>query len=89
VGDWRRNCSSCYSVLSLPETIGLPLAALIELLTVAVRAVKNSGFQDFSEKPVLILGGGPIGLAINFVLKPKGGGKVYFSAPTAKKDAKP
>jgi (R,R)-butanediol dehydrogenase/meso-butanediol dehydrogenase/diacetyl reductase len=74
--------SVCYP---LPETIDLSLAALTEPLAVAVRAVKNSGFQDFSEKSVLILGGGPIGLAVNVVLRTKGARKVYFSEPTEKR----
>lgn len=43
----------CYPLL---ETVDLPMAALIEPLTVAVRTVKNSGFQDFGEKTELILG---------------------------------
>lgn len=46
--------------------------------------MKNSGLKDFSEV-VLVLGGGPIGLAVNVVLRIKGAKKAYFSEPTEKK----
>jgi len=72
----------CYA---LPENVDLSVAALIEPPAVAARAMKNSGLKDFSEKVVLILGGGPIGLAVNVVLRTKGAKKVYFSEPTEKR----
>lgn len=72
----------CYA---LDEDTDLSIAALIEPLAVAMRAVKNSDVPDFSHMAVLILGGGPIGLAVNAVLRTKGATKVYFSEPTAKR----
>jgi (R,R)-butanediol dehydrogenase/meso-butanediol dehydrogenase/diacetyl reductase len=41
--------------------------------------------MDFERKTVLILGGGPIGLAVNVVLKSKGTLRVYISEPTEKR----
>lgn len=70
----------CYP---LPDDVDLSNAALIEPLAVGLRAVKNAGIQDFAGKTVLILGGGPIGLAVSVVLKTKGAKSVYFSEPTA------
>jgi threonine dehydrogenase-like Zn-dependent dehydrogenase len=69
----------------LPESIDLSVAALIEPLAVATHAVKNTGIKDFTSKSVLILGGGPVGLAVLVVLRTKGAKKIYVSEPTAKR----
>jgi threonine dehydrogenase-like Zn-dependent dehydrogenase len=76
--------SMCYV---LPEVVDLKITALIEPLAVAMHAVKNSGVQelDFAEKDVLILGGGPIGLAVITVLRMKDVRRVFVSEPTAKR----
>jgi threonine dehydrogenase-like Zn-dependent dehydrogenase len=70
---------------SLPDTVDLSVAALIEPLAVATHAVKNSEITDFSTKSVLILGGGPVGLAVIAVLRTKGAKAVYVSEPTLKR----
>jgi (R,R)-butanediol dehydrogenase/meso-butanediol dehydrogenase/diacetyl reductase len=47
--------------------------------------VNLTGLSDFSEKSVLIIGGGPIGLAAIFVLRNRGARAVYVSEPTLKR----
>ena len=71
----------------LPEEADLGVAALIEPLAVAMHAVKNSGIPagKWVEKSVLVLGGGPIGLAVIAVLRMKGARKVFVSEPTVKR----
>lgn len=72
-------------VYPLPDTASIETAALIEPLTVATHAVKLSNITDFSSKSVLILGGGPVGLAVIMVLRTKGAKKVFVSEPTLKR----
>jgi threonine dehydrogenase-like Zn-dependent dehydrogenase len=69
----------------LPPAVPLAEAALIEPLAVARHALRKSGVDDFQGKTVLVLGGGPVGLAIVFVLKASGAGKIIVSEPTAKR----
>ncbi|RFU33284.1 hypothetical protein B7463_g3055, partial [Scytalidium lignicola] len=76
------NAKMCYV---LPDSVPLSYAPLIEPLTVACHSVKTSGFGDFHEKSVLIIGGGPIGLAVIFVLRNRGARAVYVSEPTLKR----
>jgi (R,R)-butanediol dehydrogenase/meso-butanediol dehydrogenase/diacetyl reductase len=68
----------CYA---LPEDVDLGLAALIEPLAVAMHAVRISGFADFHDLNVLILGGGPIGHAVAQTLKVRGTRQVIVSEP--------
>ena len=69
----------CYP---LPEEVPMELAALIEPLAVAERATGQAGVEGWKEKTVLILGGGPVGIAVSFVLRAKGVGRVVVSEPT-------
>ena len=69
----------------LPEHVPLKDAALIEPLVVANHAVRSSGFDSYHGETVLILGGGPVGLAMMAVLKAKGVGRLIVSEPTAKR----
>lgn len=69
----------------LPDSIRLSEAALIEPLTAARHAVRSSGLTNFQSKTVLILGGGPMGLAVMFVLKGYGVGRLIVSEPTGKR----
>lgn len=69
----------------LPENVPLKDAALIEPLVVANHAVRSSGFHSYHDQTVLILGGGPVGLAMMAVLKAKGVGRLIVSEPTAKR----
>ncbi|RJE24423.1 Dehydrogenase [Aspergillus sclerotialis] len=55
--------------IQLPDSIPLDIAALIEPLAVAWHAVKRSPIQNANNETVLIVGGGPIGLAVIQVLK--------------------
>lgn len=72
---------------ALPEGTDLSIAALIEPLAVAWHAVRRAegGNWKWEEKSVLVLGGGPIGMAVGVVLKMKGSGKVVISEPTVKR----
>jgi len=76
------NENMCYV---LPDSVPLSEAALIEPLTVARHAARSSGFDSYEDKAILILGGGPVGLALMFVLKAKGVGRLIVSEPTAKR----
>lgn len=76
------NEDMCYV---LPESIPLSEAALIEPLTVARHAARKSGVEVYQDKTILVLGGGPVGLALIFVLKASGVGKLIVSEPTARR----
>lgn len=66
----------------LPDGIDLRFAALIEPLTVARHALKSSGFDKFDALTVLILGGGPVGLAVALDLKVHGTKHIIVSEPS-------
>ncbi|KAK0884512.1 hypothetical protein LTR87_001855 [Friedmanniomyces endolithicus] len=72
----------CYP---LPESVDLADAALIEPLAVGRRALTQSGVLggEWREKAVLVLGGGPIGVAVVWNLKAFGAERVFISEPTA------
>lgn len=72
----------CYP---LPESVPLELAALIEPLAVAWHAANLIEIDDFGGRFVLILGGGPVGIALVFVLKARGAKKIFVSEPTARR----
>jgi threonine dehydrogenase-like Zn-dependent dehydrogenase len=65
----------------IPESV-LENAALIEPLAVAWHAVKASQIPDFKELNVLILGGGPVGIALIYVLRYCGAKMIAVSEPT-------
>lgn len=64
-------------VLPLPDNIPLDVAALVEPLSVGWHAVKQSPLEKDSN--VLILGGGPIGIAVILALRARGCGKIIVS----------
>lgn len=70
----------CYP---LPDSVDLSLAALIEPLAVAWHAVEISGISDWTSRSVLILGGGPVGIAHIYVLRAKGCKQIFVSEPTS------
>ncbi|KAF4343942.1 alcohol sorbitol dehydrogenase [Fusarium beomiforme] len=72
-----------YAVFKIPDNISLEVAALIEPLAVAWNAVQLSDFQPGDT--ALILGAGPIGLAILQVLKSKGAGHIIVSETADKR----
>ncbi|KAF4626719.1 hypothetical protein G7Y89_g11438 [Cudoniella acicularis] len=63
--------------LPLPDNIPLDIAALVEPLAVGWHAVSRSPLK--SDSDVLILGGGPIGIAVIHALKARGCGKIIVS----------
>lgn len=69
-------------VYAIPDEL-LPFGALVEPLAVAWHAVKRVPYEDFSDKSALIVGGGPIGIALVLVLKAFGIKNVIVSEPTA------
>ncbi|PMD56283.1 GroES-like protein [Hyaloscypha bicolor E] len=66
-----------FSCIPLPEGVSLKAAALAEPLAVASHMIRISGFKTGQD--VVILGGGPIGLALLLLLKSKGVRKVIVS----------
>lgn len=66
-----------YSAFKLPPTMSLKIAALIEPLAVGWHSVRTSGFRKGQD--ALILGAGPIGLAILQVAKVFGARNVIVS----------
>ncbi|KPI42707.1 (R,R)-butanediol dehydrogenase [Cyphellophora attinorum] len=76
-------CVRADMVYALPDREDvLKHAALIEPLAVARHAVKATGIENFGELNVLILGGGPIGLAVVQDLRVVGVKKLIVSEPT-------
>lgn len=65
------------NIVTVPENVPLKLAALAEPLAVAWHMVRVSGFV--AGQNVLVLGAGPIGLALLMILKAKGAGKIIVS----------
>lgn len=65
------------SAIHLPDSIPFEVGALVEPLSVAWHAVKASPFK--AGDSVLIIGGGPIGLAVIQTLRAKGAGKIIVS----------
>lgn len=63
----------------------MPYAALIEPLTVAWHAVKVPQNPTYKGATILILGGGPIGVALTFVLRRFGAGRIFISEPTKRR----
>ncbi|KAK4994344.1 hypothetical protein LTR28_000908 [Elasticomyces elasticus] len=77
-----------YAVVPLPDNISLEVGALVEPLSVGWHAVNASPFK--AHDSVLILGGGPIGLAVIQALKARGADKIIVSeiSPKRKEFAK-
>ena len=65
------------TILPLPDGISLKVAALAEPLSVASHMIRVSDFEKGDD--VLVLGAGPIGLALLLLLKAQGAGKVFVS----------
>jgi threonine dehydrogenase-like Zn-dependent dehydrogenase len=68
-------------VLPLPEHIPLDVAALVEPLAVGWHAVTQSPLKKDSN--ILILGGGPIGIAVIQALRARGCGQIIVSELSA------
>lgn len=72
-------------VYPLPADVPLEIAALIEPLAVAWHGVSTSGVPVPVSEPVLVLGGGPIGLAAAVVLRARGAKNIVVSEPGAQR----
>ncbi|KIW66363.1 chlorophyll synthesis pathway protein BchC [Phialophora macrospora] len=73
--------SHCYP---LPNEVSLEFAAVIEPLVVCYHAMKASGMA-LRGKDVLVVGGGPIGIAMVSMLRTQGVKSILLSEPTAKR----
>lgn len=71
-------------VLPLPDSVSLESAALIEPLVVGYHATQQAD-TDLHGKDVLILGAGPIGIALVSNLRAQGVSKILLSEPTLKR----
>jgi threonine dehydrogenase-like Zn-dependent dehydrogenase len=66
----------------IPDEL-LPYGALVEPMVVAWHAVKRLDIEDFSNKSALIIGGGPIGIALVLVSRAFSASNIIVSEPTA------
>ncbi|CDK24126.1 unnamed protein product [Kuraishia capsulata CBS 1993] len=66
-------------VLKIPDNIPLDIGALVEPLSVAWHAVERSNLRE--GQSALVLGGGPIGLAVVMALQGHNAGKIVVSEP--------
>jgi (R,R)-butanediol dehydrogenase/meso-butanediol dehydrogenase/diacetyl reductase len=69
-----------FSCIPVPEGVSLKVAALAEPLAVASHMIRISGFSHGND--VVVLGAGPIGLALLLLLRAKGGRKIIVSEVT-------
>jgi (R,R)-butanediol dehydrogenase / meso-butanediol dehydrogenase / diacetyl reductase len=69
-----------FSCILVPDGVSLKVAALAEPLAVASHMIRISGFKYGHD--VVILGAGPIGLALLLLLRSKGARKVIISEMT-------
>ena len=67
----------------IPENVPLDNAALIEPLAVAHHAIKASRVKDWSNLNVLVVGAGPIGMAMIIALLANGATKIVVSEPAS------
>lgn len=70
-------------LVRVPEGTDLRRAAFVEPLAVAVHAVRRSGLVLGDR--VLVLGGGPIGLAVGLCAQLAGAAEVFLSEPSARR----
>lgn len=66
----------------LPDDVDLGLAALVEPLAVAWHAIATTELSDWDRKCVLVVGGGPVGVAVMIVLRAFGCENIIVSEPT-------
>ena len=71
---------------TIPPTMRLEDAAVIEPLTVAHHGIKVSGFDPGIINPaILIIGGGPIGYAMALTLRAHGAKRIILSEPARRR----
>lgn len=78
----ERICVDAKMCYPLPENVDLSLAALIEPLAVAWHAIATTDLRDWENKTVLVVGGGPVGVACMIVLRAFGCRTIIVSEPT-------
>ena len=80
-------CVKTFSLVPLPENVPLRRAGLTEPLAVAWHMIRTSGFQ--ANDVVAVIGAGPIGCALAFLLKAQGARAVIVSeiSPARSKQA--
>lgn len=66
-----------FSIVPLPDDVSLKLGALVEPLAVAAHMVRISGFAK--DQDAVVLGAGPIGSALVFMLREVGARKIVVS----------
>ena len=71
------------AIKKLPDNIPLEVGALIEPLSVGWHAVSSSPFRP--DDNVLVIGGGPIGLAVIQALRAKGCSNIIVTEPSSKR----
>jgi len=82
-GGLAEKCSVQEDQLYVVPDSTLEYAAVLEPLTVVWHAVKAAGFNDYGDKTVLIVGGGPIGIALTYVLRAWNAKSIFISEPTS------
>jgi (R,R)-butanediol dehydrogenase/meso-butanediol dehydrogenase/diacetyl reductase len=70
-------CVKPEAIVPLPDKVSLKLAALAEPLSVAAHMVRISGFKQGQD--AVVLGAGPIGSALTFMLNDVGARKIIVS----------
>jgi len=73
------------SLHKLPDNVSLDDAAVIEPLAVVVHAIKETKLSDWKDKDILVIGGGPVGLALIIALRAFGAEKIIVSEPAGKR----
>ena len=66
-----------FALVPIPDNVSLKLAALAEPLSVAAHMVRISGFKEGQD--AVVLGAGPIGCALTFLLKDSGARRLIVS----------
>jgi len=69
-----------FSCIALPDGVSLKVGALAEPLAVASHMLRISGFK--SGQDIVVLGAGPIGLALLLLLRARGARKIILSEVT-------
>lgn len=75
-------CVDARQVYVLPNHVNMAEAALIEPLAVAWHAIKTTGIEDWRARSALVIGGGPVGIAVMIVLRAFGCNNIVVSEPT-------
>ncbi|KAJ4392613.1 hypothetical protein N0V91_011345 [Didymella pomorum] len=75
-------CVDARQVYVLPNHVNMTEAALIEPLAVAWHAIKTTGIEDWRARSALVIGGGPVGIAVMIVLRAFGCNNIVVSEPT-------